>query len=63
MSGKALEEAKFINKSLTSLGDVISGELTPRRTPRVCPHARRLARARRLTRHQPTCLTRRQPTL
>ena len=59
MSGKALEEAKFINKSLTSLGDVISGELTPRRTP----HARRLARARRLTRHQPTCLTRRQPTL
>ena len=59
VSGKALEEAKFINKSLTSLGDVISGELTPRRTP----HARRLARARRLTRHQPTCLTRRQPTL
>ena len=59
VSGKGLEEAKFINKSLTSLGDVISGELTPRRTP----HARRLARARRLTRHQPTCLTRRQPTL
>jgi len=54
VSGKALEEAKFINKSLTSLGDVISGELTSRRTPRVCPHARRLARARRLTRHQPT---------
>ena len=25
VSGKALEEAKFINKSLTSLGDVISG--------------------------------------
>ena len=63
MSGKALEEAKFINKSLTSLGDVISGELTSRRAPRVCPHARRLARARRLTRQQPTCLTRHQPTL
>ena len=54
VSGKALEEAKFINKSLTSLGDVISGELTSRRTPRVCPHAPRLARARRLTRHQPS---------
>ena len=63
VSGKALEEAKFINKSLTSLGDVISGQLTSRRTPRVCPHARRLARARRLMRHQPTCLTRHQPTL
>ena len=49
VSGKALEEAKFINKSLTSLGDVISGERAPRRT-RV-PRARTLARS---TRHEPT---------
>ena len=63
VSGKALEEAKFINKSLTSLGDVISGALTSRQTPCVCPQARRLARARRLTRHRPTCLTRHQPSL
>ena len=32
VSGKGLEEAKFINKSLTSLGDVISGERAPHPT-------------------------------
>ena len=42
VSGKGLEEAKFINKSLTSLGDVISGERAPhptRVTARAPPRA------------------------
>ena len=50
VSGKGLEEAKFINKSLTSLGDVISGERAPHPT-RVT--ARAPPRARRFTRHEP----------
>jgi hypothetical protein len=64
VSGKGLEEAKFINKSLTSLGDVISGERAPhptRVTARAPPRARRrrharaaATRARRFTRHEPT---------
>lgn len=49
VSGKGLEEAKFINKSLTSLGDVISGERAPhptRVTARAPPRARRRRHAR-----------------